>query len=122
MGIKLPSFLIRIGLAFSFMYAAIDSFRNPDAWIGFFPTAMRNIIPQNVLLTVFSIIEILLALWLISGIYSFYGASFSALILLGIITINIGALEIIFRDVTIFFAALALVVMEYEEKFLRKIA
>lgn len=122
MGKKLSSFLIRVGLAFSFLYAVIDSFINPDAWIGFFPSVMRNFLAPNVLLVVFALVEALLALWLISGIDAFYSAIISALLLLGIIITNIGVFEIIFRDVTIFFAALALVALHYGEKFSKKSA
>lgn len=117
---KLPSFLIRIGLAFSFMYAAIDSFIHPDAWVGFFPVVMRNVIAPHILLIVFAVIEALLALWLISGVDAFYSASLSALLLFGIIVTNMRAFEIIFRDVAVFFAALALAVIQYGEKFSRK--
>lgn len=118
--VKVSSFLIRIGLAFSFLYAAVDSFINPDSWTGFFPSVMRNLLAPNILLVVFALVEALLALWLISGIDTFYSAILSAVLLLGIIITNIGAFEIIFRDVTIFFAALALVALHYGEKFSRK--
>ena len=33
---KLVSLLLRVGIAFSFFYAAIASFVNQAAWIGFF--------------------------------------------------------------------------------------
>lgn len=118
MAMKLSSFLLRLGLAFSFAYAAADSFINPDAWIGFFPLIIRNLMTPSLLLIAFALLQAGLALWLISGKAVFYSAIFSALILFGIIIVNLGQLEIIFRDVTILFAALALAAAEAKAKFL----
>lgn len=105
---KLSSFLLRLGLAFSFAYAAADSFIKPDNWIGFFPLIIRNLMSPPLLLIAFALLQAGLALWLISGKAVFYSASLSALLLFGIIIVNFGQFEIIFRDVTILFAALAL--------------
>ncbi len=112
---KSVSLLLRIGLAFAFLYAAIGSFLAPDSWIGFFPPFLRNIFPPNLLLVGFSVYEILLGLWLLWGGYAFYSASLAVLTLLGIIIPNLGALDIIFRDVGLLFAALGLAVLNYNK-------
>ena len=111
---ELVSLLLRVGLAFVFFYAAIGSFLAPDSWLGFFPPFLRNIFPPNLLLTGFSVYEILLGLWLLWGRYAFYSASLAVLTLLGIIIPNLGALDIIFRDVGLLFAALGLAVLNYK--------
>lgn len=112
-----PSFLapllLRIGLALTFSYAAIASFIEPDAWIGYLPIVLRRIFPAGILLNVFSVVEILLAFWLLSGKKTLYAAAFSALMLLGIIGANIGAMDVLFRDVAILFSALALAVLSW---------
>lgn len=107
--------LLRIGLAFVFLYAAIASFLAPDSWIGFFSPFLRNIFPPKLLLASFSVYEISLGLWLLWGRYAFYSASLATLTLLGIIIPNLGALDIIFRDISIFFTALALAALNYKE-------
>lgn len=106
---KTALILLRLGLAFGFFYAAIFSFLNPDDWIGFFPIFIRNILPAHYLLTTFSFYELVLGFWLLSGKLSVLSASLAAVSILGIVVFNFGALDIVFRDVGLFFAALALI-------------
>ena len=113
---RLVSFLLRIGLVSVFLYAAVASFLNPDAWVGFLPLWARNIIPANILLFLFSTYELALAFWLISAKKLYYAALVSGATLLAIIVQNIGALDLVFRDVAIFFSAVALAVMSREKK------
>ncbi len=100
--------ILRWGLAFVFFYAAIASLRHPQDWVGFFPQFVRNMIPQNLLLTGFSIFEIILATWLFSGKKTLWAAGIAALALAGVTVSNLGAFDIVFRDVGLLFAALAL--------------
>ncbi|MEK6834735.1 MAG: hypothetical protein AABX61_00545 [Nanoarchaeota archaeon] len=102
------SFFLRFGIAFSFLYAAVSSFLNPNAWIGFFPIFLKDLIPNDILLILFSIFEIILALWLISNKAIFYASILASFTLLGIIIFNFSSFDIVFRDVTILFAAIAL--------------
>lgn len=106
---KIASLLLRFGIAFTFFYAAIFSFLNPNDWIGFFPLFLRDIFSDNLLILFFSFYELILGFWIISGKFQFYSAVFSALTVLGIIVFNLGILDIVFRDVAIFFSALALI-------------
>jgi len=106
---KIPPILLRFGIAFTFFYAAIFSFLNPNDWIGFFPLFLRNIFPAGLMLAGFSFYELILGFWLLSGKFQFYSAVLSAFTILGVIVFNLGAFDIIFRDVGLFFAALALV-------------
>lgn len=99
--------LLRLGLALVFLYAAIASLLNPADWIGFIPSPLRS----NLTLTVFSFYEIALALWLLLSKKSIYPPLLAALTLLLIILTNLGALDIVFRDIAIFLAALPLVVL-----------
>ncbi|HUZ92750.1 MAG TPA: hypothetical protein VNG29_01995 [Candidatus Paceibacterota bacterium] len=110
---SLVSFLLRIGLASVFLYAAVAAFIEPDAWIGYLPIFLRHIFPANLLLAGFSTYEALLSLWLLSGKKAFYAALLAAITLVGIIVANIGALDIVFRDFAIFFSALALAALSY---------
>lgn len=112
---NLVSFLLRSGIALSFLYASISSFLQPTAWIGFFPIWLTNLVPGNVLVTLFSIFEIILAIWLISNKKIYYASIVSIVVLALIIIVNIKALDIIFRDIPILFAAIALLVM-YKDK------
>lgn len=110
---RLVSFLLRAGLAIVFFYAAISSLLNPTAWIGFMPGWIRDIVPGNLSLTGFSVFQLVLGTWLLSNKKIFFAAVISALTLLAILFFNTGALDIIFRDVAIFFMSLALAALSY---------
>lgn len=107
----MPSLLLRIGLAFGFTYAAIASLVNPQAWVGFFPFWLRSLVAEPILLYGFSFFEIALSLWLLSGKKVFYAALVSAASLLAITVFNFALMDIVFRDVSLFFAALALAML-----------
>lgn len=107
----LVSFCLRIGLAVVFLYAAVAALINPDAWVGFIPPFVRSIIPARTFLVVHSISEIILGLWLLSGMYSFVAGVLAAAAMAGIVLFNLGSLDIVFRDIAILFMALALVVI-----------
>lgn len=108
---KLASLLLRVGLAFVFAYAAISALVLPDVWIGFYPEFIRNILPEQLLLYSHSALEILLALWLLSGKKTFYAALFAGIWILSIILGTLDAFLITFRDVSIFFSAVALAIL-----------
>lgn len=108
---KHVSLLLRLGLAFGFIYVGISSFLKPQAWIGFLPGFLRS----EGFLFVHAIFVILLGAWLIYGKKTFYSAIVSAVFLFLIVIFNLGALDIIFRDVSILLAAIALAVLEYKK-------
>ena len=111
---NLTSFILRVALAVPFLFAAIDATLQPEAWIGFIPLFLRNIIPGALLLGAHALLDFTLAVWLLSGWRTKYAAIFSALNLATIIIVNITALEIIFRDVGLLLAAVALGVLQYK--------
>ncbi len=112
---SLASFILRVGLAVPFLFAAIDATLQPEAWIGFIPFFLRNIFPESLLLGAHSLFDFTLALWLLSGWKTKYAAAFSALNLATIIIVNLAALDIIFRDVGLLLAAVALGVLHYKK-------
>ncbi len=107
----LVSLLLRVGLAFSFFYVVVNSTLNPGAWILFFPNFLTSLIPQKILLLGFSVYEAALGFWLLSNKKIFYAAILSALTMAGIVIFNLNAMDIVFRDITIFFMAIALAVL-----------
>lgn len=113
---KYVSLLLRLGLAFAFIYVAVTGFFQPYLWEGFVPSWMRDIIPTSTFLTVFGVFQLVLGVLLLSGKKVFYAALLSCISLLGIIVPNFVAMEIIFRDITILCSAFALAVMTYEKR------
>ncbi len=114
--IFLVSFFLRFGIAFTFIYAAIDGFLNPESWIGFIPQFASSIISPFLLLKIYGIYQIVLSLWLISNKNLFYSSLLTSITLIVIILPNISAMSIIFRDIAILCASLALLVMSYKSK------
>ena len=108
---RLAILLLSIGLAATFFYAAISSLQRPDDWVGFLPAFLRSDPLAGTLLTIFSIFEIGLAVWLVSGIKTTFAAMISAAVMVGIILADPGALIITFRDIGLAFAAVALAVL-----------
>jgi len=111
------SLLLRVGVAFSFLYAAVQSFRDPTSWIGFFPVFAQDLAEKTIgleqMLAVFSIVEIAVAIWLLSGWRGLQGGLVAAAMLGGIVATNLGAFDIVFRDVPIVFGALAYAVLSH---------
>lgn len=107
----LISFLLRSGLAIAFFYAGISSFLNPTNWIGFVPNFVSLIISKEIFLIIFSIYQILLGIGLLSEYKTFALSILSSITLFLILFVNIGNLEILFRDIAILFMALTLVTL-----------
>ena len=108
---KLALFLLRLGIASVFLYAVIAATLEPFNWIGYLPQFLRNIFPAEILLRLFSAYQVVLSLWLLWGKKIFWASLLSIITFIAIITVNIGSLDIVFRDIAILFAALSLAVI-----------
>lgn len=113
---KLALFLLRLGIASVFLYAAIAATLEPSNWIGYLPQFLRSIFPAETLLRLFSAYQVVLSLWLLWGKKIFWASLLSILTFIAIITVNIGSLDIVFRDIAILFAALSLAVVSRDSK------
>jgi uncharacterized membrane protein YphA (DoxX/SURF4 family) len=107
---KLVLLLLRMSIASVFLYAAVAATLQPYNWIGYIPQQAKALLPTQTLLGGFSLFQLVLCLWLLSGWKTLYAASLAALTLLGIIAANFSQVDILFRDFAIFFAAVALAV------------
>ena len=105
------SFFIRTGLAFVFIFAALSAFLNPQAWIGYVPLFITDFMTRAYFLFFHDVLNLALGIWLLSGKKTFYAAIVSCIVLAGIILTNLGSFLIVFRDVGLFFAAVALAFM-----------
>lgn len=101
--------ILRIALAFVFAYAAIDGMREPVAWFGYLPHFLTVHSSEWAVLRAAEASEILLAVWLLLGVYVRIAALAAAALLLGIVATNPHALIVTFRDVGLLLAAIALV-------------
>ena len=104
----LPALLLRIGLATVFVYAAVSSTLAPREWVGYLPALATEHIRPELLLKLFSLYEVMLSGWLLSGLYVRFAALLAAATLAGITLSNFELFAISFRDIGLIFAALAL--------------
>ena len=103
--------VLRLGVAFALLYPALNAVFDPYAWVGYFPTFMRGFVPDLVLLHLFGIVEVVLALWILSGRRVFYPALITVVLLVLIILLNLGDFQVVFRDLSIALMALSLVAL-----------
>ena len=101
---------LRVGVAFAFLYPPIAAILDPDSWLGYFPQWIFTLIPVNPLFILhgFGIIEVLIALWILSGRAIRPPAVLATLMLLGIVVFNWSGLDVLFRDLSIACMTLAL--------------
>lgn len=110
----LAKWLLRLAVSVSLAYAAMAAFLNPIAWTGFIPAWIKQIIDAKAFLFVFSAFEILLVLWLVYGKKLFLAAIVSAALIFLITIFNLNAMEIVFRDIGLGLAALALAILSID--------
>ncbi len=105
---RISNILLRIGVAFAFLYPPINALSNPDSWIGYFPKFIQGIVPDLILLHGFGVIEVSIALWILSGKKIFFPSLLAGIMITSIVLFNLGNFEVLFRDVSIALMAFAL--------------
>lgn len=105
--------VLRIGVAFSFLYPPIDALLDPYSWLGYFPAFMRGYVPDMVLLHSFGIFEVVIALWILSGVRIRYPSIIAALVLCAIVFFDSNNFSVLFRDLSIAAAALSLALFSW---------
>lgn len=113
---NIANLLLRLGVAFAFLYPAIDEIFNPDSWIGYFPGFIRGFVPDMVLLHTFGALEVIIALWILSNKKIFWPSLAATAILLAIVCFDFNQFEIVFRDVTIAAVAASLAVSNWSSR------
>lgn len=103
--------VLRMGLAFALLYPPLNALGDPNAWVGYFPQFMRGVVEDTLLLHLFGVLEVLLAVWILSGWKVWLPSLATAGLLLGIVVFNIPEFQVLFRDISIAAMALALALM-----------
>ena len=112
---NLPNLLLRVALAFAFLYPPIAALFDPYSWIGYFPPFMLGFVPDAVLLHSFGLLEVVIALWILFGKNIFWPSALAAVILLGIIIFDWNQMDVIFRDISILLVAKVLALESYRK-------
>jgi hypothetical protein len=106
-----PDLLLRVGVAFAFLYPPLAALGDPVSWFSYFPGFIQALpVPRDVLLHGFGLAEAAIAAWIVSGKRILVPSALATLILLAIVATNLSTFEVVFRDLSIacMSAALAL--------------
>ena len=106
---KASDLFLRIALAFAFLYPAYGFWMNPNDWLGYIPAFVRNVgFSQDVLIMLIAGVHIIIALWILSGWRIFLPSLIAAVFLGSVVYFNQNQLDVLFRDISLGLAALAL--------------
>jgi uncharacterized membrane protein len=105
------SYILRIAIAFSFLYPPIAAWFTPDNWIWFVPDFIEMFIDKAVFLHIFGAFEIAIALGLLFLKNPFWPAVASIVVLGAIIILDWSTFDIVFRDISILLASVALIAL-----------
>jgi len=106
--------LVRVGIAFAFLYPAVMAHIDPEAWLSFFPQFVLNMnIPQALLLGGFSVVHAIIAFWILSGKKIFIPSLLAAFFLAGVLAFNWSGMDVLFRDISLLLVCLALAVKNW---------
>lgn len=105
---RVPDIFLRLAVAFAFLYPPVSAIGDPYAWVGYFPAFVRDVGHELVILHAFGVVEVAIGLWILSGWRILYPSLAAATMLALIVAFNLGDFQVLFRDISIALAALAL--------------
>lgn len=111
------SLVLRAGLSFAFLYPPWNALSNPDSWLGYFPAFTRGVVPDPVLLHGFGVMEVVIAVWILSGWRIFWPSTAATLLLLTIVVFDFSNFEVVFRDISIAAIGIALAIQNRHDVF-----
>ena len=115
MNVRISHLVLRAGAAFAFLYPPFNALSDSDSWIGYFPGFIHGYVPDLLLLHGFGVLEILLALWILSGWKIFWPCIAGAGMLVLIVAFNLAQFQILFRDLSVAGLLLGLALMNVPE-------
>ncbi len=108
---------LRIGVAFAFLYPPFAALSDPYSWIGYFPSFLHALpVSELVLLHAFGVLEVAIALWILSGRNIRIPAAIATFLLVGIVLFNLPEFPVLFRDLAIACMTVALVLWPRTER------
>ena len=109
--------LLRIGVAFVFLYPPIAAIGSPLEWNSYMPDFLSLFpVKQFVLLHIAGVVEIIIALWILSGRQIFVPSVVASLFLFVFTIANLDQFEIVFRNIAILTMTVSLSIWSYDSK------
>lgn len=112
---KIAHLILRLSLGFAFLYPAINAWFDPDSWLSYFPKFMRGIVSDHLLLSSFGLLEIVIALWIISNRRIFIPSIVATILLISITFFHLNDFQVLFRDVSLAGMALSLAILAFQK-------
>ena len=107
--------IVRLGVAFAFIYPPVSAWFTPLSWVGYLPEFVHVLsIDEFVLLHIIGFVEIIVGLWILTGRHIFVPSVAASIFLITLVLFNINQLEVLFRDISILAMTLALAVWSYD--------
>lgn len=106
--ITIARYFLQYGLAFVFLYVAVAGFIAPSNWVGFIPSWLSGFGDPIMMLYGHLVLDAVTGMWLVINVKPRWAAILASINLVGIIAVNLSALDIIFRDVGLLCMAIAL--------------
>ncbi len=108
--LPLSEIVLRVGLAFAFLYPPLSALSDPFSWVGYFPGFLLDAVAPHslLLLHAFGVIEVVIAVWILFGKRIFVPAAVASVMLLAIVAMNPLQFPVLFRDVAIACMAISL--------------
>lgn len=105
---KASSLLLRLSLAFAFLYPAYGLWQKPIGWVGYIPAFVKNVgLSQETLVMAFIAIHLVIALWILSGWRVLIPSLLAAAFLASNVYFNWNQLDVLFRDISLALVALS---------------
>lgn len=109
--------LLRLGIAFVYGYLAAEMYFLPAGFLKYIPQLMQRTIPMDIFLLTVAVFHAFLVLWFISGWHTEYPAIISIFLMIGIIIPNLEFFDVLFRNVAIAAASLALAILDWKHHY-----
>jgi len=103
----LTGFFLRFSLGAIFLYFGIQAILDPNTAMSYIPAYAEAIFANSTFILIWGIVEVLVGIALIVGVYVKYTSLIAAALLVPII-ISVGLNEVAYRDVVILLAAVHL--------------
>lgn len=113
---KPSDLLLRISVAFAFLYPPFNALSQPEAWVGYLPPFVGSMMDPVLALHIFGIVEVGIALWILSGKRIWLPSLTAAVLLVGIVVFNMPEFQVLFRDLSLAAAALVLAITRWPKK------